>query len=267
MNTSLNNLLLKNLIDFGLTKKEANVYLALIELEIATVSQIAENTTINRSSTYVVLGSLRKKGLVSVSEDKKVQQFVAISPDMLFEEAKNRAKKAEEIRNNINDIIPELKALHKDTKQKPKIKVFEGKQSLINAINDQLNSKEKIIRECSATNNILKIIPDNVIPIYINKRIELGIILHGIHPDDKTEEKFTKTFPELSKLDKSVFIPKEKYQFPADVAIYDNKIAYLSPEKRGFAIIIESKEMADVMKNIFDLAYAEAKRLAKKKKK
>lgn len=38
----------------------------------------------------------------------------------------------------------------------------------------------------------------------------------------------------------------------------------MSLEKGGIAIIIESKEIADVMKSVFDLAYEEAKRLNKK---
>ena len=57
-----------------------------------------------------------------------------------------------------------------------------------------------------------------------------------------------------------MLIPKNKYKSSADMAIYDNKIGYMSTRER-VAIIIESKEIADVMKNIFDLAHEEAKRL------
>src|SRR3989344_5793051 len=184
MSISSSNLLIKQLTEFGLGDKEARVYLALLELEIATVTEIATNSNINRSSTYVVLESLKKKGLVSTSEDKKVQRYIAVSPEMLLEEAKDNAIKAEEIKNKITDLVPELKALHKDTKQKPKVRVFEGKQALINALNDSLNNKTKIMRECSSPENLFKIIPDSV-SAYIQKRTELGIKLYGIHPDDK----------------------------------------------------------------------------------
>lgn len=39
MSVSTNNLLVKQLIEFGLSEKEARVYLALLELEIAAVSE------------------------------------------------------------------------------------------------------------------------------------------------------------------------------------------------------------------------------------
>lgn len=250
--------ILKSLIEFGLSEKEAKVYLALLELEVATVSEIAKTANINRSSTYVVLASLKKKGLVSTSEDKKVQRYVAVSPEMLLYEAQNRAKKAEDIKEEINSIVPELKALHKDTKQRPKVKVFEGKQGLINTFEDTLNNKEKIMRVSSSVEGVFKVLPD-YFPDYVKRRVGLGIKMYGIHPNSEMVQNLIKNSP---KLDKPILIPPKKYRFPADIAIYDNKIGYMST-KEELAIIIESKEMADVMKSIFDLAYEEAKRINK----
>ncbi len=262
MAISLNNVAIKNLMDFGLSEKEARVYLALIELEVATVTEIAETTNVNRSSTYVVLESLKRKGLVSAVQDQNVQQFVAVSPEMLLQETEDMVTKAEEIRSKIKNILPELKALHKDTKQKPKIRVFEGRAGLIKAFEDCLNSKEKFMREFSASKNMLTLIPE-AFSKHMQKRIELGIKVNGIHPDDETEKKVSEMWPKIDTLGKSLFIPQKKYRFPADFYIYDNKIAYLSSDKKGFAIIIESQEIIDVMKNVFDLAHEEAKRITK----
>lgn len=254
-----NKVMIKSLVEFGLSDKEANVYLVLLELEIATVSEIADSANVNRSSTYVVLESLKEKGLVSISEDKNIQRYVAVSPDMLLFEAQNKAQKAVDVKNNISDIVPELKALHKDTKQKPIVKVFEGKQGLINAFEDTLKSKEKVMRVASSVENLVKALPE-YFPTYVQKRIKLGIKMYGIHPDDKTARSMISLSP---KFDKAVLISPKKYKFPADMAIYDNKIAYMSLEKGGIAVGIESKEMADVMKSVFDLAYKEAERLNK----
>ena len=254
-----NDAIIKNLKEFGLGEKEANIYLVLLELEIATASQIAKATNINRSSTYVVLESLKEKGLVSISEDNNIQRYVGSSPDILLFEAQTKAQKAQDLKNNISDIVPELKALHKDTKQKPKVRVFEGKQGLINALEDTLHNKENVIRLASSLENLTKVLP-HYFPDYLQKRIKIGITTYGIYPDNKNKlaESLAK---KNSKFDKAIFILPKKYPFLADMAIYDTKIAYISVEKTGTSIIIESKEMADVMKNIFDLAYKEARRL------
>ena len=259
MSTTANNLITKNLVEFGLSEKEASIYLALLELEIATVQEVAKASGVNRSSAYVVLESLKKQGFVSVSEDKKVQRYVATSPDLLLHVAEDRARKQGVIKDKISSVIPDLKALYKDTKARPKVRVFEGKEGLISAFEDSLNHNEKMIRICFSVENLMKILPD-YFPQYVQKRIQKGIKMLSIHPRDEIAEKLIKMFP---KFDDAILVPREKYSFPADMAIYADKIGYMSSEKGGLAIIIESKEIAEVMKNIFDLAWEEAKRLNK----
>ncbi len=258
------NTLIKTLIDFGLSEKEAKVYVSLLELEIATAGEVAKKSEINRSSVYVVLELLKKRGFVSTSGDKDVLHYIAISPEMILKTAEDLAVKQNEIRKKIDDIIPELNALHKDTKIKPKVRVFEGKQGLINTFEDTLKSKEKLMRISSSVGNLFKIIPE-YFPGYVEKRKKLGIRMHGIHPDDMAGQQLLKSDP--TNFDTELLIPQDKYHFPADLAIYDNKIGYMSSEKGGTAIIIESKEISDVMKSIFDMAWEEAKRLNKQIKK
>lgn len=115
------------------------------------------------------------------------------------------------------------------------------------------------MRVSSNVENIFKILP-NYFPMYVQRRIKLGIKMYGIHPDDKIAQHIIKMSP---KFDEPILIPRKKYKLQADIAIWDNKIGHMSSEKSGFSIIIESKEIADVMKYVFDLAYEEAKRLSK----
>lgn len=255
------NTLIETLIDFGLSEKEAKVYISLLELEIATVGEIAKKSDVNRSSVYVVLELLKKRGFVTTSGDKTVLHYIAVSPEVILKNAEDLAVKQNEIRKKIDDIVPELNALHKDTKIKPRIRIFEGKQGLINAFEDSLKCKEKLMRVSSSAGSLFRILPE-YFPGYVERRQKLGIKMHGIHPNDMEGQQLIKA--DINHFDNAILIPKDKYNFPADLAIYDNKIAYMSAEKGGIAIIIEIKEMSDVMKNVFDMAFEEAKRLNKK---
>jgi hypothetical protein len=61
----------------------------------------------------------------------------------------------------------------------------------------------------------------------------------------------------------SALVPIDKYYFSPEINIYDNKVMIASwKEKLG--IIIESREIAEAMKTVFELAWAEAKRLDQK---
>jgi hypothetical protein len=58
-------------------------------------------------------------------------------------------------------------------------------------------------------------------------------------------------------------VPADKYYFSPEIDIYDNKVMIASwREKLG--IIIESHEIADAMKKIFELAWIGAREEAKK---
>lgn len=252
-------MLSKDLVECGFTEKEARVYITLLKLEISGAKEIAKISELNRSTTYVTLESLKKQGLVSVSDDKNVRQFVATSPEILIRKSEQLARKYEAVRQNVEKIIPEMKALHKDTRQKPTVKVYEGKQGLVSALEDTLRAKEKLIRVSSSVGNLTKALPE-YFPEYVKKRMKLGIKMHGIHPDENAVREIIKKSP--AGFDQPVLIPKKTYDFLVDFVIYDDKIGYISSEKEGVAIIIESNKISRAMKSIFDLAWAEAKHLS-----
>ena len=63
-NQALNDILKKS----GFSEKEIGVYSALLELGSSVVSDIAKKARVIRSTAYVVLDSLAKRGLVSATE-------------------------------------------------------------------------------------------------------------------------------------------------------------------------------------------------------
>jgi len=253
-------LLLKQLINFGFSDKEARIYLALLELEAATVFEIAKQSGINRSSAYVVLEALKKKGFVGFSDEKKIRQYVASNPEILLSAAKSASKKQEDIKNNLESIIPELKALDKRNKRRPIVKVFESKNGAKEVYWDLLTTNANELRTYANPFNIFKYVPD-----FQNHDIERSkkdIKMYAINPaTDEVLELYKRVKPQ--KPYEVALIPKNKFNFSSDMGIYGNKIAFVSP-KDNFGIIIESKEIADMLKNSFDLAWEEAKRLNKK---
>jgi sugar-specific transcriptional regulator TrmB len=258
-------MLTEDLIDFGLSEKEAKIYVSLLKLEIAPVGEISKQAEINRSTSYVTLDSLIRKGFVTISNDKNIKRYSAVSPEALLRSAENSVIMCENIRKKIERIVPEMMALHKDTKQRPIVKIYEGRQGLINVFEHSLRTKEKLMRVCSSPENLGKTV-FNYMQEYIGKRYNLGIKMRGIHPDTKRHRGLKFALDNLfgkqaHGFDTSILLPPEKYHFPADLAVYDDTIAYMSGDHGGLAVLIESKEIAEVMKNIFDLAWEEAKKI------
>ena len=97
-------------------------------------------------------------------------------------------------------------------------------------------------------------------PEYYKRRAKAGISIRAIIP--KTEIGIERSTHDKEEMREMAFVPADKYYFSPEINIYDNKVMIASwREKLG--IIIESTEIADAMKKIYELAWAEAKRLDK----
>ncbi len=73
----------KGLVVIGLTNLEADVYLKLLKLKKARVSQLAKATKITRTQLYPLLEKLVKKGVVE-KIDKKVIIYKAVETDKII---------------------------------------------------------------------------------------------------------------------------------------------------------------------------------------
>ncbi len=60
---------------FGLNKKQAKIYLVVLELGLATVNIISNKSDIARSSCYDILTSLVKMGIASNFKKNTVKYF------------------------------------------------------------------------------------------------------------------------------------------------------------------------------------------------
>lgn len=95
--------LIQGLISLGLKRKEAQIYLALLQLGQGSAYSIARKSGLKRPTVYVILLELMKKGLV-LKLLRRRQMFVPKPPSELVEMAEDRMYRAK-------NILPELQTL------------------------------------------------------------------------------------------------------------------------------------------------------------
>lgn len=249
---------LKNSLQtFGFSEKEANVYVSLLELGKGTVTEISRRAGINRTTGYDILDSLTAKGVVNISGKEPKQEYAAESPASITEYLKRQAAEATELIKKSEELVPELTSMHA-LNNRPKIRFYEGTKGLQHAYEDTLTSSEQI-RAYATIDDMHKALP-GYFPEYYKRRAEKGISIRGIVP--KTEQAVERQTHNAEEKREIAFVPPDKFYFSPEINIYDNKVMIASwREKLG--IIIESEEIADAMKKIYELAWAEAKRLDK----
>lgn len=245
----------EKLISYGLSQKEARVYLTLLEIGTALVTDVAKKANINRSTSYVILEALAKNGLVSITERKNVRLYTPAPPERIILNLENNAKKYVELVGSAKLVLPELKSIYSGSGPKPKIQFFEGTEGIKTAYEDTLTSRETI-RAFASIESMHTALP-GFFPDYYKRRSKKSIKIRAIFPDTPEARERIKSNKEEKR--ESILVPREKYSFTPEINIYDSKVVFMSLKER-FALIIESEELADSLKKTFELAWLGAKK-------
>lgn len=249
--------LLSEIQKIGLTEKEAKVYLAALELSESSVQAIAKKAGVNRTTTYVILDSLIKKGLCSTYHKNKKVYFMAESPETLGSLYAIQQKEIEEKQKNLEAILPELKAIYNRQEDRPVVRFFEGKEGLRAMITEMISCKDKVVRMIYSVDNYRKVFSDEERSQAKKMRVDKGV---------KTKVLYTFRSGELSSAPDGERIKISEGEFPvgADIALFDGKVRIASlGGKRLSGVIIQDYEIYRTLASLFDLAWDAAKKRIK----
>lgn len=237
--------------NLGFSPKEIYIYTALLELETATATDLAKKTEINRTSCYDILSALIKRGLVSKIVKKKKIYFHITDPRKLINyldrEKEEAYNKIEKNKKQVSEVMPELLSLFNPTTTKPKIEFYEGAKGMREAYEDTLTA-DKVYYAYANFETMHEGLP-NFFPDYYQRRVKAGILGKGIFPKNKTTLNQLQRNKEEYR--ESIVFGDETISYSPEVIIYNNKILIAS-WKEKIAIIIESKELADLQKIIYN---------------
>src|SRR3989344_8428157 len=127
----------EELIEYGLSNKEADIFLVALKLGEATANRIAEVAGLARSPTYDILDKLKSSGLISKYVSESKTHFIANNPEILIT-ALDEKKQA------IREILPSLKNVYKKIEDKPYAEVFQGKVAIIKILDEILNNAKSL---------------------------------------------------------------------------------------------------------------------------
>lgn len=239
------------LTNFGLTEKQAKVYLALLELSRALPSTISRKSGLKRPTVYVILEQLQEKGLVGHLKKGNSLYFTAVDPQALVEDQKRKLQ-------ILNDHLPDLKQLKQKYQVTPQMTILEGREGIIQIMEDSLTSSGEILCWSNvdlAVNTLLK----DYHPTYLKKKVKKKIWTKCLFIQDKVGLGFKKR--SKSELREVYLIPKDKFFFENEINIYDDKVSIIS-HRDNVGMIIQNQAIADTQRAIFNFAFEYAKLLA-----
>jgi len=249
--------MLKELQDIGLSEKEARVYMASLELGRTTAEKLAKHAKVNRSTTYVQIESLMKKGLMSTYEEDKKTYFAPESPELLKRLLTKQQDELSVRERDLATVLPALLQQYEGAGEHPVVRFFPGKEGIATVREEVLTAKDKQLCVVFSSDTMTKMFSSKELDEYTDRRKQLGIFSRGIYTDKSFFDN-----ADLDSLTDRRYLPN--LFMSIDIRIFGDKTALFSLEGSAFAMVIESTQIAKSMRNLFDLLWTTGEKPKKK---
>jgi sugar-specific transcriptional regulator TrmB len=249
----------KNILGYlehlDLSEGEAKLYLTLLETGPLIVRELARTVKINRTTAYMYLKQLEKKGLVMKMVKGSRTQVAANKPrESLPHLVEQKIQQNMNMREELPDIIKTLEeALPKmPSSDDAEVKHYKGKLGVKKIYEEVLKSKE--IRSYVNIAEVLTVFPENA---------QLFDDANLSNPEMKMYE-FVEDSPEareriaLSKKRGRYFykiLPRNKKVQSTDILIYDGKVSIINLKDRINGVILYNKDLYHNFKLLFDIMW------------
>jgi predicted transcriptional regulator len=239
----------------GLNATQAKAYLALISSGSLTPPQLSDKIQITRTNAYEVLKQLVELTLAAKSDNGANLVYRPENPSNLEKLMEGRRNQIIEHETRLRSFMPSLMTYFYTYSGQPGVRFYQGREGLVQIYEDMLRTRQTIHLIRSTADDQLLGLPffDHL----RSERAKLGIQTIALTPDIPganhdpqidAQNRFTRTW-----------INPKSYTAPVEWDIYGNKVAIISFGKEAMGTIIESPQIADAMRQMFDLMSLGAK--------
>jgi len=240
----------KELENIGLTKGEAKVYLALIELGSTTVGPLVKKANVAYSNIYEILNRLVDKGLVSYIVKSKTKYFQAASPKSFSDYFNKKEQELKFQKEEFSKMLPRLINLQTSS-NKESVEVFVGLKGLKTAYEKLFSglkrNEENLFfyihdkKYGDVADNFYFNIHD-LIKSYKNR---------GISNEEGRKSEFNK---------KVKYIRYVNFPIPGNIEVGGDNLLIISWEKPVSAILIHSPSIAENFRKYFFEVWEKSKK-------
>lgn len=248
----------QNLQKLGLSDKQIKVYLACLQLGVDTVVNIAKFSAQKRPTVYLVLDDLENMGLVSRTHKGKKTFIKAEDPKRLLIDINLKQEIAE-------TTLPSLQAIYNIDPEKPNIKIGDGMQGVANTYNGiftylTTHPKEELLI-FGSLKDAKERFEAQVIDTFYRSMAKSQNIVREIGNDDHETRKYYRGSVKLNPKHEIRLIRNEGSFVQTDNMIYGNTLVIFSVKEQIFATTIESANIAETYKTLFNMAWRSGKRI------
>ncbi|HSX36119.1 MAG TPA: helix-turn-helix domain-containing protein [Patescibacteria group bacterium] len=241
--------------DTGLTKPQARAYAELVKDGACAAPAVGVTIGESRSNAYKVLDKLCELGLATKGQTGKKVRYYPTSPTALEQLVQQQAAQLQQRERKLKAGMPDLMHYYFKHSEQPSVRFYQGMQGIERIFNDMLATGRDIyLLRSPADVDFYQ--EGKFFTPFRKKRALLGITTYALTVDvpsaiHNQEEDFKNKFVRT-------WLPPQAYTAPVEWDIYGDKVALISYGKEAIGVVIESPQIAESFRQMFQLATAKA---------
>jgi sugar-specific transcriptional regulator TrmB len=237
----------KLLLELGFSRTEAETYWALLNLETVSIRKVAEQSGINRGTTYEALKRLVTANLAHARRAGQREYYSAESPEKIYDLIRDKRKELWRTQQEAQVLIPELLAKKARPQGRPIVRYYEDDEGVVAILTDVLQTCGQLdVPEYSAySSRPLRQYLYRKFPQFTERRVKEGIgvkviaIGEGGDPAEQSERKWLNE-PSAAGISSYTLI-------------YGDKVANISisSDETPYGVVVEDAGMAAMQNLLF----------------
>jgi Sugar-specific transcriptional regulator TrmB len=245
----------------GLTSSQAKSYVELIKAGSLTPPQLAKKTGESRTAAYMSLAKLEEIGLATKIGEAKKATYSPANPSALEKFIAYKRKQVTAAEDLYRNSLPRLLTYYYSNRGEPGVQFYQGKDGLTKIYEDHLRTGQEVyfVRTMADEEYF-----GDVLYQYMQKRAKRDITAHGLAPYTAGTYEYAQKNDKELKRDMAWF-PPNAYTAPVEISIYGDKVSLISFGKEAIGTIIESPQIAQALRELFEMAKLGAKEMMAEK--
>lgn len=239
----------------GFNKNDINIYLDICRHGKSYASSIAARTKIDRTTVYSVIKRLLKKGVIVQTQVNGVNAYVAVEADIFVDEVDSKMEKLEAEKRVALNFVDQVKTVRAAALPKPKMRVYEGEQAIINLY-------EETLKKGGAQKAFIKVdrLPEQLRDFFKRKYIEskhkYDVFSRVIAADSEVARRYQAKDGRSNR--KTKLVKKHPFDMHAEILLFgESEVAIVDFHQQLWGIVIDSPTLYQTVEAVFDFMWEE----------
>ena len=245
--------------DLGLNEGEIRLYKALVELGPSYLTALCKHAGVRRTSAYYGLEKLMTLGLMKVvAKPGKRKFYMAEAPHLLVGRYDEFLERKKEMRRELRESVTGLMREYREHAVVPRVSYCYGVEGVKKVMRDAFSGKYREVRNIMVLDEMLDLVGVKWFGQLMKEHIDHEVYAKVLRVANKMERNYEilSADPDPENKFRERRVLPRSISFTVTSWIYGNRVAYFSSRREGYAMIVESEELMQMWRALFDYLWS-----------